>query len=175
MKKRSVALAAIGRTWNSVHGVKKVENQAVDPRDGREKVFISADGSPFRMILPADELEGEIRRDTVNYERVAKRTEDDASKASMKAEHDRCFGFTDGMTPLGKARVIKALDHPIRHNGVLGSRRNLIKHLVDEGRHVRRHPSFKRIIESSDGAFLTESDLSKLGMDFAEYLIKERS
>lgn len=122
------------------------------------------------QLLPASELEEEIARDEAN---VASRTRARAAKeteSAAEAQRIRWGGFTDSMTPRGRARADKTLSRQVSVQGNFNSRGSHVEILVSAGYSVVEHPKRGRILESPTGGFFTERDLTKTGLDYAEFL-----
>jgi hypothetical protein len=101
-----------------------------------------------------------------------KRKADELAILKEKADFQ---GFEDGKTPMQVGRLVSSLsDKQVNWNGIVSSRRDAIKRLVAEGRIVEVGPSGKRRLISAEGFFFGEDQVSKLGMDYAEYLIQLR-
>lgn len=81
--------------------------------------------------------------------------------------------FSMNMVPPVRARAIKTLCMLVYFDGVCKRRADKIAELVNEGRKVEFSRSGERRLIHPDGRFFNEKDLTKTGMDFAEYLINK--
>lgn len=158
----------VGRTWMSPQGRRKVEQEG--EREGVLYYAISTEGFPAMELLPARELEDEIRRDEANVASRARARATQQAEVAAEAERARWRGFTDSMTPRGRARADKVLSRQVSVRGEFAPRGAHVEHLVDEGYRVRQDPRQGRILESPTGSFFTERDLTKIGLDYAEFL-----
>jgi hypothetical protein len=78
--------------------------------------------------------------------------------------------------PLKRGKILQILSkHMTLNDGAVEERGNVIAFLVQQGRHVERRHDGIRYLISNDGAYLSEKDLTKVGMDFAEYLLRGRT
>ena len=91
-----------------------------------------------------------------------------------QAEHDSTwFGFTNNLPALKKNRSLAILGkHMPLNDGAVEERGNVVAFLVQQGRHIERRPDGIRYLISDDGSYLSEKNLTKVGMDFAEYLLQ---
>lgn len=106
-------------------------------------------------------------------ERDKVRKAEDERLAKEKADFD---GFETGKTPMQIGRLVAALsDKQVNWKGIVSSRRDAIRRLVESGRTVEVAPSGKRRLIDADGNFFGEDQTSKIGMDYAEYLISQRT
>lgn len=78
--------------------------------------------------------------------------------------------FLSTLTPLLKGRVSKTFLKAIRHRGQVYKLGDLITKLVSEGWRVKE--GTMRILQEPSGIFLSQQDLTKTGLDYAEYLIR---
>ena len=83
--------------------------------------------------------------------------------------------FVSSMTPMAQRRAMNALATAILSNGKPVSRSSLVERLVDAGRTVVLSQKGKRRLQSPEGLFLAESQISKTAMDYADYLVKQKS
>ena len=84
-------------------------------------------------------------------------------------------GFTAGMSPMQRARANAALDKLIRFNGKPETRRSWIEREVKLGATVVERPRWGRVLQDPRGSFMEQAQLTKTGMDYADYLIEVRT
>lgn len=161
---------SLGRTWRSPSGLREVKQEGT--RDGVLLYAVSTGGSRQMQLIRASELEAEIRRDERNYESRAAGAASAQVVATEAQQHKSWLGFTDDMKPTAAARADEVLSRQVYVQGLPAQRGDHIIRLVREHRIVKIHPRYGRILESPDGSFLTEKDLTKIGLDFAGYLAK---
>jgi hypothetical protein len=84
-------------------------------------------------------------------------------------------GFVSGMKPMPKARAIESLNKIVTRKGKTQPLKELIEQLVADGWTVDDDRTYGRIIKGSDGTFIEQKRITKIGLDFAEYLIAQRN
>lgn len=181
----------IGREWDSTYGRQKI----VDVIPGKAEFGIqpmyevqTAETGDIRRYS-ADKIEETIRGDeyrlTPEYEKEQAekaeinqlRIERDArAKAKREAEDAEiaAFAASKRMAPPNAEKARAALTAQISANGTPISRKNLVEKLIAEGRTVGQFNG-KRTLETSDGTFFDERQITKTGIDYAEYLIAKKS
>jgi len=185
LRRAATALLAgavdVGFTWQAWDQMskgpveRKIESrQAVN---GKEVFLVSKDGKKFgQQIIPVSEIDGEISFDERNLASKLKgqeaHKEATEKEALKKAQDEDLDGFDKGMSPMKRKKVLEALNKRVSINKKFASRRDHVRRLVQEGRRVKDHPKFRRILQDDDGVFLSERDLTKTGLDYAEHLIK---
>ena len=118
-----------------------------------------------------------MTRDQILAESAAQRARFQSAEAAQQAaEQARQYtynGFLEPMSPMRRQKVANTLETKVRYNGQeLLSRRSLVERKIDEGATVIVTPSGERRLMSPDNSFMLEQDISKTGMDYAEYLAK---
>ena len=163
--------------------------------DGTVKTMLAVQCNENREREKRGELQigGDCLFDTreqamAEAERQLQRMESDAKwkaeqaeqeKAAAEAEAARIALFADFVAvkkysapSAEKAR--RALLKPISWKGEESTIKELVEELVVvEGRFIGDYDG-KRILEHSDGRFVAEKPIGKIGMDYAEYLISKR-
>lgn len=87
-------------------------------------------------------------------------------------ERQNLDGFTDGMTPLARGKVVDFLNRRVRRGGEAFTRKTLIKWYINDGWTMRYPDGKQRIFGNDEGCYLTQKDwIGKIGMDYAEYLL----
>lgn len=159
----------VGRKWMSPQGERAVVDQGM--RGSVEYVAITTADSTMAALLPLKELEGEIRRDESNVAFRAVTAKRKQEEVEQLADLESLDGFEETLTPAARARAVKALTHKaIQHSGVFyKSSRDLIRALVAAGYEVAGKGSDRRLV-SPDGSFFIQKDITKFGMDYAEFL-----
>jgi hypothetical protein len=120
-------------------------------------------------------------------QREAQRAADLAAEgeAVAKAEGDRdaarregLGGFIDGMSPMQTARVLDILNRPVRDDGVATILKDMIRDHVNKGWVIKNHDIHGRILAEPtslpSSPYFTQKSITKIGMDFAAYLIAKR-
>jgi hypothetical protein len=161
----------VGFLWNSPQGIRRIEDILLHPHTGDDTAFVSTDGRHSKELIPLCGLQSIVQTESANYESRMKAREREAELAQAKAQRESWNGFTDSMSPLIKARAIRTLDTQRRVNGKFLTLGEAIEQLVSDGFIVKVDPKYKRrLISSETGNFFYEKDLSKIGLDYAEYL-----
>lgn len=176
----------IGRTWNSPEGLATVAYF----ENGKYMVNYKFNKNTYYHISP-DDLERTVKIDEDRYsgmllmeERGRQFIIEDERK---KAERNSDFGFSANITGIKKQRILETLNKLVRWSGVVGTRKDQIAKIVENGGRVstlNKHGNVikvlytgKKLAGSSNPLsewFLEEKDVTKTGMDFAEYLINIR-
>jgi hypothetical protein len=118
-----------------------------------------------------DDAEWQQNANMLRERNKAERQAEQAEQAAQSERDKRAMeahGFFGPMTAIKRARVIATLNRTIRVNGTLGTRMDLIEKLVCDGYRVV-HCRGRRELTIGE-RFLIESDITKTGMDYAEYL-----
>jgi len=163
----------VGFTWDAVGGKRMITKKLPDGRF----LVTSPGGDPNGMgqyIFNADDVDFDVRNDTAKLAQMKKDSEADARDASRKKEAEDTNGFADQFSPMMRKKVINALLKTMLFNGVIKTRKKAIEDKVSSGAIVEKSKKYSRILIDDKGAFLREADLTKIGIDYAEYLIKTR-
>lgn len=172
----------IGRSWvrHSCGAYRTCVVEDVGIFGGNVRLVVRMEGMTSRQLLPPEDLEDEIRRDTANVA-SRKRADEGAREAARleyerKATDDALFdGFLDGRTTLQAARVRTALERAtVSHVGRL-SRRDLVRFLVDDGYRIETPYGKRRLVHQDRSWYFTDDDLTKIALDFAEHIIARRA
>jgi hypothetical protein len=123
--------------------------------------------TPNAIVFAKDERLDEIDRLREVSRSRARGAESDAKAAQDL--HDSWFGFTDTLSPTAKRRASDVLGKQVSVRGEFALRGDHIARLVKSGWVVQQGRRGRELV-SPDGNFLSESDLTKLGLDFAIYL-----
>lgn len=86
-------------------------------------------------------------------------------------ERQNLDGFTDGMTPLARGKVVDFLNRRVRRGGEAFTRKTLIKWYINEGATVNDIGDGKRILTDGHSYIAQKDWIGKIGMDYAEYLL----
>jgi len=167
------ARTMVGRTWQSKYGQRTI----VSEQDGKLWATTGAK-NVYDGYLPG-EIEQVIATDEswakYHAEAEAKEAADAEKEAAEKLIRENTGGFTDGMTSMQKGRALTALNKQLRFDGIVMTRKKMIEKGVSEGMIVVRHPSWGRLFkQENDDSFFEEKTISKIGMDYAEFLISKR-
>lgn len=128
-------------------------------------------GSGEMELIKARDIAAQIVFDEKNY---ASRTQ---AKQKQEQEHqaqtaqESWFGFTDCFAPLPRKRAIDALNKQVSVRGQFGRRGDMLAALVAEGFSVVDRPGgSRRLVDAEQRSYFEEKDLTKIGLDFAEFL-----
>ena len=174
---------SIGHSWPGERGDRTIVDILLHPYTGQPAYAVQSPGQPFPNLITEDRIDGEIALDARLRDQTIRRLQaSEASKAASQErearqrEHDRWFGFTINMNPLQKGKVLAILGKTMTLNdGGVEERGHVICSLVEQGRHVERRPDGVRYLISDDGRYLSEKNITKVGMDFAEFLLSGRA
>lgn len=160
-------------SWDSPQGLRQVV------REEGGRFYVQTGARRALDMFTADQLREEQQRDRAN---LAYRERNQAeAKAALQAEAEEearlqtaLAGFTDGLTPMHRAKVVSALTTMRRFDGVTRQIIDQVRDLVNAGSLVKPHPRDGRRLVGPDGSFLVEKDLSKTALNYAEYLIRQK-
>jgi hypothetical protein len=170
----------IGRTWESYKGTRTVVGTYKDT--GKWLVQMEGDTSGRLEVFNTAQLESEIafdakqlaRHKSLAPEREAKAKAHAAAVAregAEEADYVNTWGYGETLSAMARARAIKALNKQVGFNGRFARRKDEIYRLVTQkGWRTAQQRSWGRVLQSPDGAFLVQKDLTKTGLDFADYL-----
>jgi len=108
-----------------------------------------------------------------NAEWEARRAEEEAKAAAIRAEFEDVDGFADGLSPMQKEKVLQALNTVVRYKGEVVTRKAIVRAKVAEGWSMGADKEMGRVLEQAD-AVLGTKQLTKTGLDYAAYLISKR-
>ena len=175
----------VGHTWQSARQYDVQDRTIVDvmphPATGEMVYVVQSPGQGnFANLITEDKIEAEMARDEqliLQAQRnklqamEAKRLADERQAAQK--EHDSWFGFTDNLPPMKKGKVLAVLNKKMTLNrGEIEERGMVVAFLVRQGRQVKTRSDGIRYLVSDDGLYLSEKDITKIGMDFAEFLLR---
>lgn len=148
------------------------ENSWFAPTQAREitpAAEATAPASPKKPAKPkAPALQA--RTDRIGDQHKAR----DAANAQPEPAPEDYHGFGDAMAPMLRARMEKALAVQMRFDGAFATRKAEIERRVAAGARVEPHDKDGRRLHSASGGYLTEKDITKSAMDYAEHLISQR-
>ena len=174
---------SIGHSWPGERGDRTIVDIIEHPHTGQPAYVVQSSGQPFANLISEELIDDEIVRDAKFHNQAIRRSQQaevsriaSQEREARQREHDRWFGFTDNMSPLQKGKVLAILGKTMTLNeGGLEERGHVIYSLVAQGRHVDRRPDGIRYLISEDGRYLSEKVITKVGMDFAEFLLSGRA
>lgn len=167
----------IGFKWNTPDGYSEIVSYDSDSKIGIKHRTKDEADSRFVEFVDKNTLELLIKRDTANIEFREKQKAKDEIKAKEEAERVSLGGFEDTLSTIMKGKAKATLiDKQVGMAGkIFRSRRDAIQFLVNvEKRTIEIAKDGKRRLMHPDGYFFDEKDLTKLGMDYAEYLINKK-
>lgn len=139
--------------------------------NGAEVWLVPGAGKSHTIHTTLDDAEWQQNANMLRKRNEADRQAAQAEQIAQSERDNRAMdehGFFGRLTALKRARVLSTLNRTIRVNGTLGTRREIIEYLVCSGYRVV-HCRGRREL-TIEGRFLIESDITKTGMDYAEYL-----
>lgn len=161
----------LNRTWESPKGTRTVVTVMNVP-NGPPMLAVNTEGLLGNQLFTVEDLEDEIERDTKNLEFRARqereRREEEEQLAQERKNLDRFLATI--RSPRLRGRMDAALNKVVNVNGEPNPRYKHIENLVDAGYRVGSDPTFGRVLESPRGSFLTQKDLTKTALDYAEFL-----
>jgi hypothetical protein len=171
---------SIGYSWPGESGDRTITDVGQHPHTGQPAYAVSTPGQHFPSIVTEDQIDAEIALDVkLSEQAIRNRLRDEerervARESSIRQlEHDSWFGFTDNLQPLQQSRVRAILNkHMTLNHGSIEERGTVIAFLVSQGSRVQKQPGGSRRLVSDDGHYLSEKDVTKIGMDFAEFLLR---
>jgi hypothetical protein len=170
------------REWQAFYAGQIVTRRVVGEQElrGRPVVLIAVVDATGKTgviadIIPTDELEAEIAGDTKRLASNREAAQRQEQERKDKAEALHLQGFEDTL-PSGKARAraVDVLNQVVSVRREFDKRKHHIERLVKEGFRVQDHPRFKRVLSHPGGTFFTQKDLTKLALDYAEFLSGRR-
>lgn len=163
----------VGFSWQSIDGERKIVGRSTHPTSGAPTVLVSTGNAPYPHVIAESELDTEIARDERIMVRLA---EHNATRVATpeQATHVDCWHeFAAQFTSMKAARVNAVLSKGVRIGGKLGTRGGLIAELVAYGYRAKPSP-FKslrgRVLIHDNETFFTEADITKIGIDFADFM-----
>jgi hypothetical protein len=154
----------IGFSWDSPGGERVIKGKHKD------KFLVSRPGIIGHEILDPSDIDFEIKKDKANVAFLQKQAGIGSIEKAEKSKREDTDGFADQFTGAKRKRVIDTLLQTVRFNGLIKTRKQEIRELVSNGAKIGKWRG-KRSIEKADGSFLGEVDLTKIGIDYAEYLM----
>lgn len=162
----------IGFSWDTVKGRRQITKKVQD-----DKFFVSSAGKPidsnFQEIMSSSDIDFDIKRDSQRLKKHADKKVSDGQELQREKEKEFTYGFSDRFNARQKRKVINALIKVTGFNGKYMMRKEYIHGQVKDGAKVKGNDSGRRL-EDVDGAFLDQKQLTKIGMDYAEYLISHK-
>lgn len=174
MGRRNPDSDQIGRSWISKLGRREVVGVAETPGGLRFMVRTSDSGLP-ELIRP-DELERTIVIDEKNAASRSAARDTSAVEAQRGVDAQsravggpRALEFLAMMSPKARGKALQALLRTRSWDGEIKSTGRGVADKVDQGFTVVQGRTGRRL-EAPDGRFLDERQITKTGMDLAEYL-----
>jgi hypothetical protein len=173
--RRSLRLSAsgeerVGRSWASPVGRRWVDSQVQTPRG--TFLLVKEEGRGSAILLEPGELEGEIARDIANLAFRSRERVEKLQQQEEEAYRDRhLLAFGERFTPIAAGKAISTLRRPAKFVDSSRTRQEFLEASVQQGWKVEQQRG-KRVFVSPTGRYFLESDLTKTGMDYAEYLAK---
>ncbi len=165
----------MAESWDSPQGLRQV----VREEGGRFYVQTGSRRATLDL-LTWDQLQAEKLRDAANLAyRNKNQAEAEAAAQAEAAEEAELqtalAGFVDDLVPMRRAKAVSALTAMRRFDGVTRRIIDQVRDLVGAGAVVKPHPKDGRRIVMPGDSFLSERDLSKTALDYAEHLIRQKA
>ncbi|ACL06224.1 hypothetical protein Dalk_4546 [Desulfatibacillum aliphaticivorans] len=116
-------------------------------------------------------------RDIANQEyqkRVdAIKKDEDRKEADRIREYEDIDGFADNTTKMARGRVLSVLNKKFMFNGKYMSRKEIIRQRVGKGWSIQQEGG-QKVLMSDDGRYMGIGQITKTGVDYAEYLINKK-
>ena len=93
----------------------------------------------------------------------------EAQEKAEKAAREDLDGYEATLSPMQRARAVKALTKAVKYKGKEQSIRDVIRGMVADGATVKEDR-----LERPDGSFLGQKTLTKMGLDYARHLAAKR-
>ncbi len=160
-----------GRSWDSREGRKTITG-----KHPSGAWMVTVEGQRFPLLVQPQDLEGEIAWDTkaaASWKKARGATAAAAAvKSAAKAAYDDVQGFTEGMAPHQRARALAALNKSVMSGKRFLTRKALIAEKVQQGAKIGHTKTFGDVLETPNGSFLAQKDITKTGMNYAKHLIE---
>jgi hypothetical protein len=160
----------VGRKWESPEGIKELVG--VHPSGA---YLVKVGDQPFPQLIKPDALASEIAFDekaAASRRRGRQEFEEQrAQEEQQRITEDFTYGFAEQFPPTKRRRVIDTLNKQIRSSGEYVSRKELIVRKVGDGWRVES----RQLVSPNGNSFFFEKDLTKIGLDFARYLIEQKN
>lgn len=170
----NVSKYKIGFTWESPEGTNKIVSYE---QNGTKYGVVFANSSPNAINFEDDSsIDLLIRRDASNIEFRKKEAEKNKLKQAEIGRARNLYGFLDSYSKLQRGKIEAALlDKQAGYSGKFWrNRRDAIHYMINIEKRTINYSKTGRRLETPEGYFYDEKDLTKLGMDYAEYLINNK-
>lgn len=177
----------IGREWDSPYGRQRIVELDETGPTAYYRVLTPETGAT--RLYQADQIEEVIKKDeyrlTPEYEAEVKEREEtqrlkeesyrrqEEARQKTLAEIE-VFTKAHGMSSIAAGKAREALLALSKFNGVVSSRKNYIEKEVEAGRRVRSDIVEGKRVFGGENGFMAEKDITKTGMDYAEFLISQK-
>jgi len=180
----------IGREWGSEWGRQRIVEREQHPT-GDMYLVETVDGEKIgqQRKYPVEGIDETIRRQeyklTDAYQDEQRQAEEDRrlreerdqrQAAERDAQNAEIQAFADsrGMSTPGAAKARDALLVKMRFDGSVMTRKKAIEGVVADGGTITGEGAERRLM-MGDGSFYEQKTITKTGMDYAEYLISQRT
>lgn len=164
---------AVGRKWQARSGNDIVTRTVIGTRDvrGEQRYVVQTDGTNVAELIEPGFLDRQIKIDQQNVEKMQRSARADAdAELEKQARYDVLRGFGARLPQARRAKMADALAVTVRNNGQLFTRADLVAQKIRAGYRVTGSGASRRLSDPGTGAFLDIKQITKTGMDFAEYL-----
>lgn len=146
------------QTWNSIDGIRKIEGTM--DRNGTLYYKVSTNGRSQHELISSKDIDKDIERDE---KRAMSRQQAATANTPTAVSLD---GFERELSPMMRGKAIEALSKQVQYNGKFYPILDLIRMLVKNGYRVNS----SRRLAGPDGRYLDAKVLTKIGIDFADFL-----
>lgn len=178
--KKASADARVGETWERwdiPRGPTSVSIIGSEKRNGETVYLVQEQGGRTADLLTGAQVDQIKRVDAANFETRQKAAEEQTAaekrEEAERAERADLDGFATDKTALERARIVDVLSRAVRYKGREISRRNLIREKVESGARISTEEG-GRVLQSPDETYLDNAALTKIGLDYAEFMVRKR-
>lgn len=160
----------VGLEWDAPGG-----KRVVTRKIGDDSYMVSAPGrdpknTMFQHILTSDDILFDMKNDASRLKSMADKEKSDRNDTARVKDAEDTHGFADSFTPARRRKVIDALLVKVMNKGRIVTRKKLIEDAVSNGSIIGKFRG-KKTLKHKDDSFLTDRDITKTAIDYAEYLI----
>jgi len=166
---------SVGDSWvYKENPVVKKTIVGIEQRNGQDIYLVQVDGERSADLLSAEMVMKMREVDAANLitRRETNKKEQMQMMRQLEQERERndVDGFDAGMSALQRGKVLSALNTKVMYHNIPISRRDLIRKKVKDGAYIDSVAN-KPVLMMPDDTFLPQAALTKIGMDYARYLM----
>lgn len=162
----------IGFSWNSKEGTKTVIGDGIV--NNNEVWQIKIENQPFSTFIKKTELDKEILFDTKNLEQYVKNMQlkKEQEEKEQQLKKAPLYQFLSTLPKILQTKSETTLKRNVKNNNRLIPLHSLIEEKVEQGATVTQEKEGLRL--STNDSFLSQSQVTKTGMDYATWLINQK-